>query len=106
RSFSTSEILGVTANLSLDLFLPKPQPNIYWNGDVALSLSCSNLVNSYIGPAVSLTNLFEDEFNTLEFTLTSEQVTALTSGATGCTIEVLLNTNPAGMILLDNMGFH
>lgn len=106
RAFSTSEIPGVTANLTLDLYLPRPQPNIHWNGDVALSLSCSNLSGSYIGPPVPLTHLFEDEFNTLAFTLNSDQVTALTSGASGCWIEVLLNTNAAGMVLLDNMGFH
>jgi len=68
RPFSTTELVGVTRKLSIDVFVLKPQPNAYWNGTISLSTTCGGLTNAYIGQA-SLTNRFENEFNTAEFTL-------------------------------------
>ncbi len=105
RPFNTSELSGVTNRMSLDLFIPKPQPNQYWYGDVQLFMSCGSLNNSFIGQQ-PLTHRFMGEFNTLDFQLTPQQVTTLRGSFSNCTVTVALNVNPSGTFLLDNLGFY
>lgn len=104
RQFSTSEISSVTPNLSIDVYLPEPQMNPYWAGSVQMVMVCG--WTYFDLGAQSLTNRFEDEFNTLEYTLSDLAVDALNSDRSDCEMRVILNTTPSGVLLLDNMGFH
>lgn len=107
RPFSASEAPGATSRLNLDVYIPKPQPNLYWGGAIQAYFSCpaAGQYNVYIGQK-SLTNLFQDEFNSLIFDLPSGVVNTLRSSATGCTFKLALNVDPAsGVFLFDKLGF-
>lgn len=105
RPFNTTEIPTATNRLSVDLFIPNPQPNQYWYGDVQLALTCGSLTDSYVGRQ-PLTNLFSGEFNTLDFHLSDQQVAVLRAANSGCRWSIAVNVNPSGSFLLDNMGFY
>jgi hypothetical protein len=75
-------------------------------GDLQLYMTCGPLNNAYLGQR-SLTYLFTGEFNTLEYTLTPEQVNVLNGSYASCTVTVALNVNSgSGAFRLDNMGFY
>ncbi len=108
RPFATSELTGVTRKLSLDVFVPKPQPNQYWTGSLELYVTCGALYNAYVGQ-YSLTNRFENEYNTALFTAPEEVYQTLRGARgqlTGCRLTTVLNVNPGGTWLLDNLGFY
>lgn len=107
RGFDTSLIGGAaTSRLSLDVYIPNPQANRWWYGDVQLYMTCGPLNNSYIGQR-SLTYLFTGEFNTLEYSLTPQQVSVLNSNYSNCTMTVALSVSSGnGVFRLDNMGFY
>lgn len=108
RPFSTTELSGVTRNLSIDVYVPDPQQSRWWNGTVDMYLTCGPIYNAYVGQG-ELKDRFLDEFNTIEYQLTQEMFQVL-SGSRGrfdsCTITVAVNVSPGGTWLLDNLGFH
>jgi hypothetical protein len=105
RAFSTPIVPNATNKLNLDLFIPSPQPNQFWTGQVQLFLTCGSMIHQPIGQA-ELTNLFPNEFNSLTFTLPSNAVSTLRAVHTGCTMGLVVNVLPSGgSFLVDNLGF-
>jgi hypothetical protein len=107
RPFNTSEAPPATAKLNLDVFVPMPQPNLSWGGAIQAYFSCPSAgqYNVYIGQK-SLTNLFQDEFNSLVFDVPAQVLTTLRGNATGCSFKLALNASPAsGVFLFDKLGF-
>jgi hypothetical protein len=108
RPFNTNELVGVTRRMSLDVFVPEPSGNEYWGGAVQLYATCGGINNSYIGQ-YGLSNRFDGEFNTAEFTL-PEDLFQVLSGARGefsnCSLTATFQVNPGGQWLLDNLGFY
>ena len=104
----TATGLGVGRYLNLDFFMPIPQPEYFWTGDVRVMLSCPSIGVSgqQIGNVVPMTYLFEGEFNSLMFEVPTSLRTALNSGAR-CTISPIVNVSRAvpGTFGLDKMGF-
>lgn len=107
RSFALSELKFVSNIISLDVYVPNPQPNDYWVGDIGLNLSCPDLgINSMYLGNVNLTHMFREEFNNIQFTIPEEVVMNLRYGIGECSFSIYLNVNNgAGTFLLDNMGF-
>jgi hypothetical protein len=108
RPFNINELVGVTRRLSLDIFVPKPSGDSYWGGSIQLYATCGGISNAYIGQ-YGLTNRFEGEFNTAEFTLPDDLYQVLRGArgpAANCSFTVQVGVNPGGTWLLDNMGFY
>jgi hypothetical protein len=106
RAFATSELPVPTSQLGIDVFIPDPQPNPWWVGEVRMLLTCpsAEIHNAFVGNR-PLQNLFPNEFNHLVFELPSDVQTALSS-STICSLDIILNTqNGAGRFLLDRLGF-
>lgn len=107
RIFTPSELEYISNIISLDVYVPNPQPNDYWVGSVGLGLDCSDggLGSVYLGN-VELTHMFRKEFNNVQFLLPNEAVAALHYGIGKCFFSIYMNVNNgAGLFLLDNMGF-
>lgn len=106
RRFSPNELQYVSDVISLDIYVPNPQPNDYWVGNLGLELRCPDSgISEYLGN-VDLTHLFREEYNNVQFALPPEALSTLKSGAGECVFSVYLNvTDGAGLFLLDNMGF-
>lgn len=106
RRFSPAELQYVSDVVSLDVYVPNPQPNDYWVGNLGLGLRCPDSgISAYFGN-VDLTHLFREEYNKVQFALQPEVLSVLKSGAGECVFSVYLNvSNGAGLFLLDNMGF-
>lgn len=107
RSFTPSELKYVSSVVSLDIYVPNPQPNEYWVGSVGLGLNCPDrgIYSMNLGSA-DLTYMFREEFNNVQFTLPNEALAALRYGVGECSFSIYLNVNNgAGTFLLDNMGF-
>ncbi|PWK88734.1 PLAT/LH2 domain-containing protein [Hallerella porci] len=106
RRFLLSELQYVSDVISLDVYVPNPQPNDYWVGNLGMGLRCFDSgISMYLGN-VDLTHLFREEFNNVRFTLPPDALQALKSDAGECSFSVYLNVNNgAGLFLLDNMGF-
>jgi hypothetical protein len=105
--FSTDDLPEVSSTLSLDVYVPSPQPNPYWVGDVQAYLTCpsAGLHNAYLGQG-SLTNSFPEEFNQLVFPLSSEVQSVLTSSHDDCSFVLTLSVeNGAGAFRFDRLGF-
>lgn len=107
RSFTPSELKYVSSVVSLDIYVPNPQPNDYWVGSVGLGLNCPDRgINSMNLGSADLTHMFREEFNNVQFTLPNEALAALRYGVGECSFSIYLNVNNgAGTFLLDNMGF-
>lgn len=107
RSFTTAELPALGDTLSLDVYVPNPQPNPWWVGDVQAYLTCSsaNLYNVWLGQ-VPLSGLFPNEFNQLTFALSPNVEGALNGTNTGCSFSLALNSNTgSGAFLFDRLGF-
>ena len=107
RSFTPSELDYVSNTISMDVYVPNPQPNDYWVGDISMTLNCpdSDINSLYLG-RVDLTHMFREEYNNVQFSLPDEAVAALRYGVGECSFSIYLNVNNgAGMFLFDNMGF-
>jgi hypothetical protein len=106
RWMTKAEWGKVTSKMNLDVFLPGPQTNPSWYGDVQLYWECQHLSKTFIAD-LPLTNDFLNEYNTLTYTLPSNVVSFLQSAAATeqCRVTVAPNTNPGGNVFLDNMGF-
>jgi hypothetical protein len=106
RWFTKAEAGSLSGSLNLDVYIPSPQSNRSWVGDVQLEWECSHFSKITMGPK-PLTNGFEGEYNSLRFDLPANLVTFLSSAASteACRVTVDLNTNPGGTYYLDNMGF-
>lgn len=106
RAFATSELSTPTGHLGLDVFIPDPQPNPWWVGEVRMHLTCpsAGLYSAFVGNR-PLQNLFPNEYNHLTFEIPSHVQAALESSTT-CAMDIILNTqNGAGRLLLDRLGF-
>ena len=106
-SFTPSEIKDLSNIIALDVYIPNPQPNEFWVGDINLTLSCpENGIHSMNLGSINLTHMFREEYNTIQFLLPNEAVTALSYGINECFFSIYLNVNNgAGLFLLDNMRF-
>lgn len=107
RSFVPSELEYISNVISLDVYVPNPQPNDYWVGDIGLSLSCpdNGIYSMHLGRA-DLTHMFREEYNNVQFTMPNEAIAVLRDGVGKCSFSIYLNVNNgAGTFLLDNMGF-
>lgn len=105
RPFSTSELEGVTQNLSVDVFIPEREPTQSWNGDMQVFLTCGPHNSLPLG-FLSLVGRFAGEFNTVEFVLPSQVANTLNGSFQNCRVSLALNVSPAGQVRLDNKGFH
>jgi len=106
RAFATSELPPPTTTLGIDVYIPDPQPNPWWVGELRLLLSCPSVDvhNVFVGNR-PLQNLFPNEYNHLTFELPVDVQAALSS-STICALDIILNTqNGAGRFLLDRLGF-
>lgn len=106
RPFDTSELIVSGNQVSVDLYLPAPQPNPYWVGDMQMYVSCprSGIYGQYLGYQ-SLMGAFWGEFNTLSFSLSPSVVAALRTSQL-CQVAFALNVaNGAGKLRLDNLRF-
>ncbi|HEY5959068.1 MAG TPA: hypothetical protein VIV60_21065 [Polyangiaceae bacterium] len=108
RAFTNTEAGPVKRNLAMSVYIPRPQPNPYWTGEVQVSLTCPSrgLNDAWVG-GVPLTHLFESEYNRLVFKLPDNVFNAL-NGRTysDCRASIALNVaNGAGTFVFDNMGF-
>lgn len=107
RSFGSAEVGPVTSKLALSIFIPRPQPNQHWTGDVSLAMTCpsKNIHNQPLGQN-SLTNRFQNEYNRLEFAVPAQLASQLGSTFSGCQLHVALNVGGgAGTFVFDNMAF-
>jgi Zinc dependent phospholipase C len=107
RPFSTSELQTVGTEMGLDLYIPNPQPNPYWVGQVQLFVTCptANIYNQFLGQQ-ELTHLFRQEFNTLSFPLSPAIRSALLGNHHNCQISIAINVNNgSGEFILDRLGF-
>ncbi len=106
RWLTKSEWGNPTGAMNLDVFIPGPQSNRSWYGDVQLYWECQHLPKTMVGD-LPLTNGFENEYNSLRFTIPSNVVSFLKSALSGeqCRVTVVPNTNPGGNLFLDNLGF-
>jgi hypothetical protein len=107
-TFNTTSLLGSSVGpfLSIDVFVPNPQPEWYWVGDVRVELTC-NGNNQPLGAPIPLTYFFEGEYNVAIFEIPSAGL-ALLQGNNNCVIRPVLNITggpDSGIFLLDNMGF-
>lgn len=107
--FSGPALLGPSVGpfLNLDVFMPKPQSEYYWIGEVRVEVTCQGtpVQNSSLG-SKPLTYLFENEFNSVVFPVPPDVQTALRTSAQ-CRVVPILNISNAsnGTFLLDKMGF-
>jgi hypothetical protein len=107
RAFATTEITGETSKMNLDVFIPRPQPNVFWTGDVRLVFDCpaAGISNLTLG-SQTLTGRFQNEFNALSFNVPSNVLSALRGSFTGCRFLIDVNAaTGAGTFFLDRMGF-
>lgn len=107
RLFTPAEFEYVSDVISMDVYVPNPQPNDNWIGNVGLGLSCPDIgFNSVYLGNVDLTNMFREEYNDVQYMLPNEIVSALQYGIGECFFSIYLNVNNgAGLFLFDNMGF-
>jgi hypothetical protein len=104
--FSTTG-LSLKPALSVDLFIPPNQPNLFYLGALQMYLTCpaSNVFNQYIGQ-VELTGKPLNHYSTLRFPLPSATSATLAVPQDGCFLGFALNVNPTGQSwLLDNLRF-
>lgn len=107
RLFDTAELSGVSSQMSIDVYVPDPQPNPWWVGDLHLRLTCpsADVYDAFIGQR-SLTNLFDGEFNQLSFDLSDTVAGVLSSSHTDCWWSIVLNVNNgSGDFVFDRFGF-
>lgn len=107
RAFSTTELRTVGTEMGLDVYIPDPQPNPYWIGQVQLFLTCptAGINNQFLGQA-DLTYLFHDEFNTITIPLSSATRSALLRSYSNCRFSIVLNVNNgSGEFVIDRLGF-
>lgn len=104
--FAVSSLGMPSARLNLDVYLPDPQPNYYWYGDVQLYLDCAHSSNQYIG-WLPLTHLFRGEYNSLEYVVPDNVLSYLQGAAETeqCRFVVAINSNASAAVYLDNLGF-
>jgi hypothetical protein len=106
RWFTTAELPTATAQMGVDVFVPLPEVNPWWTGEVRLEATCpdAGVYNAFIGN-MPLTNLFLDEFNHVAFAVPSPVQQAFAASGT-CQLRVILNVMAdAGTFRLDRLGF-
>jgi len=106
RSFTRAESGVPSSAMNIDVYIPGPQTNRYWFGDVQLFWQCQHFTTISLGDK-PLTNGFENEYNSLKFDVPANLVNFLKTAAPTetCKVTVALNTNSGGTFYLDNLGF-
>ncbi|MCH2108217.1 MAG: LruC domain-containing protein [Polyangiaceae bacterium] len=106
RSFSTTELPSVSGVMGIDIYVPQPTVNPWWQGTAELRVSCStsglSLVS--IGGILVLENMFLDEFNHFEVVVPANIQAAFESDDT-CTLQLQLNSSEVGGFVVDRIGF-
>jgi hypothetical protein len=103
----TTRGLATNTALSVDLFIPKGQPNPSWLGTLQMYLTCpsASVFNQYIGQ-VELTGKPVGQYSTLRFPLPSATRTTLGQPIDDCSFSFALNVNATGnKWLLDKLRF-
>jgi hypothetical protein len=105
-NFSTP-LVGMTANLALDYFIPANPPNPYWIGAVQMYVTCpsASLNNAYIGQ-VELTGKPTGAYSTLTFPIPSWIRTPLAAVHSDCSFSIALYSDQMPTApTLDNLRF-
>jgi hypothetical protein len=100
-------ITAETAHINLDVFIPRPQPNVFRTGDLSLLFDCpaAGISNLTVG-SQTLTGRFQNEFNAFSYTVPSNVLAALRGNFSGCRFLVYVNAAAgAGTFFPDRMGF-
>jgi hypothetical protein len=105
-SFQSSG-LALGPALSVDLFIPKNQPNLSYLGALQMYLTCpsGNVFNAYIGQD-ELTGKPLNAYSTFRYPLPSSIAATLQRGLSDCFFSLALNANQTGQTwILDNLRF-
>lgn len=108
-SFSTNSLPAIGTKLSVDVFVPPPDPESHWQGDIQAFLTCQNtsVQNAWIDWS-GLQNLFSNEYNTVTLDMPQSIRTALQVPDRTCTIRLTVNTastSSAASFYVDRVGF-
>jgi hypothetical protein len=104
--FSTSG-LAINTAASVDLYIPGPLANPFWNGQAQMFLSCPSATfnHQFVGQ-VELTGKPINQYSTLRFPLTSQARTVLAQTLNDCSWELALNVNNTTQTwIFDNFRF-
>jgi hypothetical protein len=108
RPFKNTETGTVANTLRVDVFVPEPQPNTYWVGDLQASVNCPSLgLNSrHLGISL-LTTLPRGQWSTVRMPILEEIADPLrTRTYSDCTLKLMLNVSSnAGRFVLDNLAW-
>lgn len=107
RSFSTSELTGVSDTMAFDVYIPDLPADFYWLGGMNLFIDCpaAGLWNTWVGYQ-ALQILFDGEFNRVTYPLSPEVANVLQQPSVQCRVALEISSNPAfGGFILDNGGF-
>jgi hypothetical protein len=95
---SSANIIAISgpnvSTVTYDLFIPLPQPNIYWIGATQMYLSSpsAGVYDAYLGE-VELTGQPTEKFVPEEFSVPAQAMGALTGNHEDVTITIVLNVN-------------
>jgi hypothetical protein len=104
---SAFELQSATQTVNVDLYIPDPQPNPWWLGNLSAYVNCptDGINNQYLGQK-DLTHLFRKEYNGIQFEIPAAILLRLQQSIGGCHFLLDLNvTNGPAPFLLDKMGF-
>jgi len=107
RTFSTTELEGITSNLAFDIFVPDLPADFYWMGGMNAYVECpsAGLWRTWLGYH-ALQILFDNEYNRIEFRLPPHVVSVLNGNHSDCRWGLDFSTNPIfGGLLVDGGGF-
>lgn len=107
REFAASELASVTSTIAFDVRIPDLPSDYYWLGGLNFFLDCPNvgLWNRWVGYQ-ALQILYDDEFNTVQFELPNDVMSALTNSVAECRVAIEFSSNPQfGGFIVDNGGF-
>lgn len=107
RPLTPAEAAHATILLHLGVYVPELPPDPYWVGAVQAYLECPSaaVYNQYIGQE-SLYPSFDEEFNSLLFSVPAGLVAVLQGGAADCKVKFAVSMNPAwGELRFDRGGF-
>ncbi len=103
----TSDFGAYSNKLSMDIYVPAPQTNPYWQGALQMSvdLSAAGIYNLYVGQA-ELTNLPTGTWSKVTFTLPPALMTAMDQDLPGLQFKLALNVTCGNApFRIDNLRF-
>ena len=94
QPFATCHQQTVGDTLSVNLYVPNPQPNPWWVGSLGAEFRCpeAQLYHASLGEQ-TLRNLFREEWNRLDFAIPADVLAILKGNHTGCQWQFNLNTS-------------